>query len=145
MKRSIYALLLWGLGLPACAAYQPPPLSVNHPAHIDAARAPRPLPSLTLAYASADIPSMRPALAADSPNQQPSGQMVSAEGKVVAVLPNAAQIVLEHGEIKGFMDAMTMGYRVEPPSLADGLKFGDKVRFTIDVAKKAIVKIDRIN
>jgi Cu/Ag efflux protein CusF len=39
---------------------------------------------------------------------------------------------------------MTMGYRVEPPSLLEGLKFGDKVRFTIDVPKKAIVKIEKI-
>ena len=62
---------------------------------------------------------------------------------MVATVPSAAQIVVEHGEIKGFMDAMTMGYRVEPPSLLDGLKFGDKVRFTIDVPNKAIIKIER--
>ena len=66
-----------------------------------------------------------------------------ADGKVIATVPNASQIVVEHGEIKGFMDAMTMGYRVEPPSLLEGLKFGDKVRFTIDVPKKAIVKIEK--
>ena len=70
---------------------------------------------------------------------------VVGEGKVVATVPNSSQIVVEHGEIKGFMEAMTMGYRVDPPSLLDGLKFGDKVRFTIDVPKKAIVKIEKIN
>jgi Cu/Ag efflux protein CusF len=69
--------------------------------------------------------------------------MIVADGKVVATVPNASQIVVEHGEIKGFMDAMTMGYRVDPPSLLEGLKFGDKVRFTIDVPKKAIVKIEK--
>ena len=70
--------------------------------------------------------------------------MIVAEGKVVATVPNASQIVVEHGEIKGFMEAMTMGYRVDPPSLFEGLKFGDKVRFTIDVPKKAIVKIEKM-
>ena len=66
-------------------------------------------------------------------------------GKVVATVPNASQIVVDHEEIKDFMEAMTMGYRVDPPSLLEGLKFGDKVRFTIDVPKKAIVKIEKMN
>jgi Cu/Ag efflux protein CusF len=70
-------------------------------------------------------------------------QTVVADGKVITTVPNAGQIVVEHGEIKGFMDAMTMGYRVDPPSLLEGLKSGDKVRFTIDVPKKAIVKIEK--
>jgi Cu/Ag efflux protein CusF len=74
---------------------------------------------------------------------QGAPQTVVADGKVIATVPNASQIVVEHGEIKGFMDAMTMGYRVEPPSLLEGLKSGDKVRFTIDVPKKAIVKIEK--
>ena len=41
------------------------------------------------------------------------------------------------------MEAMTMGYRVDPPALLEGIKAGDKVRFTIDVPSKAIIKIDR--
>jgi Cu/Ag efflux protein CusF len=71
-------------------------------------------------------------------------QLITADGKVIATVPNASQIVVEHGEIKGFMEAMTMGYRVEPATLLEGLKFGDKVRFTIDVPKKAIVKIEKL-
>jgi Cu/Ag efflux protein CusF len=39
--------------------------------------------------------------------------------------------------------AMTMGYRVEPPSLIEGLQSGDQVRFTIDVPRKAIIKIEK--
>ena len=68
-----------------------------------------------------------------------------AEGKVIATVPNASQIVVDHQEIKGFMEAMTMGYRVDPPSLLDGLKFGDTVRFTIDVSQKVIIKIEKMN
>jgi Cu/Ag efflux protein CusF len=69
---------------------------------------------------------------------------VTGEGTVVALRPERQQIVLEHGEIKGFMEAMTMGYKVTPPSLANDVKPGDKVRFTIDTEAKAIVKIDRL-
>jgi Cu/Ag efflux protein CusF len=141
----ISALLL----LAGCAAYQLEPLSANHPAYPDAAAAPeRPL-SKTLAYTRADIPSPQPdsAMPPEQFGQQsaPTEQKtVVADGKVVATVPNASQIVVEHGEIKGFMEAMTMGYRVDPPSLLEGLKFGDKVRFTIDVPKKAIIKIEKI-
>jgi Cu/Ag efflux protein CusF len=42
------------------------------------------------------------------------------------------------------MEAMTMGYRVDPASLLAGLKAGDKVRFTIDVRRRAIVGIDKL-
>jgi Cu/Ag efflux protein CusF len=97
--------------------------------------------SKTLAYTRADIPATQPVANVAMPQGEP--QTVVADGKVVTTVPNASQIVVEHGEIKGFMDAMTMGYRVEPPSLLEGLKSGDKVRFTIDVPKKAIVKIEK--
>ena len=71
-------------------------------------------------------------------------QMVVGEGEVVALAPKANQIVVEHGEIKGFMEAMTMGYRIDPPSLLTGLEPGDKVRFTIDVQRRAIVAIEKL-
>jgi len=69
---------------------------------------------------------------------------VVGEGKVIATVPNANQLVVEHGEIKDFMEPMTMGYRVEPASLLEGLKPGDQVRFTIDVTKKTIVRIEKL-
>ena len=149
MKYKSY-LLSCVIAFGGCAAYQLGPLSANHPAYPDAAAAPeRPL-SKTLAYTRADIPSPQPvsAMPAEQPGQQSAQteqKTVVAEGKVVATVPNASQIVVEHGEINGFMEAMTMGYRVDPPSLLEGLKFGDKVRFTIDVAKKAIIKIEKMS
>lgn len=149
MKSNLRFLLSIAL-LPVagCAAYEMPPLATNHPARAEAMGSPGRPTSRTLVYTQADIPSTRPELAAVAPQggQGASGgapQMIVADGKVVATVPNASQIVVEHGEIKGFMDAMTMGYRVDPPSILDGLNFGDKVRFTIDVPKKAIVKIEK--
>ncbi|HSE91492.1 MAG TPA: copper-binding protein [Candidatus Binatia bacterium] len=135
-----FALLLSA----GCAAYQVEPLSANHPAYPDAAATPERPVSKILAYTKADIPSAQPVASvqqgASAPGEQ---QTVVGEGKVIATVPNASQIVVEHGEIKGFMDAMTMGYRVDPPSLLEGLKQGDKVHFTIDVPKKAIVRIEK--
>ena len=66
------------------------------------------------------------------------------EGKVIAVVPSSSQIVLDHKEIKGFMDAMTMGYRIDPPSLMQGVQAGDNVRFTIDTQNKAIIKLEKL-
>jgi mono/diheme cytochrome c family protein len=71
-------------------------------------------------------------------------QSVTGEGRVIAVVPAKAQLVLEHGDIPGFMAAMTMGYPVNPPSLLHQLKAGDTVRFTIDTQHKAIVGIELI-
>ena len=69
---------------------------------------------------------------------------VEGKGKVIAVTPEKQEVVLEHGEIKGFMDAMTMGYKVSPPSLLKGLKAGDQVNFTIDTKKSVITKLAKL-
>jgi len=150
MKFKTHVAMIVPLMLTGCAAYELQPLSMNHPANPEATAVPLRTVSKTLAYTRADIPSPQPDVAIAAPQGQEgqqaaqSGkQTVVGDGKVVATVPNASQIVVEHGEIKGFMDAMTMGYRVEPPSLLEGLKSGDKVRFTIDVPKKAIVKIEK--
>ena len=137
------------LAVAGCAAYQPPALTAGHPAHPDAPAA-RELPaSKTLAYTRADADAVRavarPAPAQDA--QRPPGaaaKTVVGEGEVVATTPASSQIVVDHGEIKGFMDAMTMGYRIDPPSLLATVKPGDKIRFTIDVDRRAIVHIEKL-
>ena len=115
--------------------------------------APQPPPSQTLAYTRPDIPSAQPvspvAATQDEEHQgrqteERASQTIVGEGEVIATVPKASQIVVEHGEIKGFMEAMTMGYRIDPPSLLSGLKPGDKVRFTIDVQKRAITEIEKL-
>jgi Cu/Ag efflux protein CusF len=141
----------WVLSLVACAgcaAYTPATLTTAHPAHPEAASAPELPPSTTLAYTPADIPSLQPATAHATPGATSSGakggQTVVGEGKVIAVVPASSEIVLTHGEIKGFMEAMTMGYPTQPASLLQGIKAGDTVRFTIDTEAKAIVKLEKV-
>jgi Cu/Ag efflux protein CusF len=147
--RLLFAMLI--IVLSGCGAYELQPLQMNHPANAQAMAAPAVSRSDTLAYDRADIPAVSGTAAAkhempsDPAAAQFNGQKtVVGEGKVIATVPNANQLVIEHGEIKGFMDAMTMGYRIEPPSLLEGLKSGDQVRFIIDVLKKTIVKIEKM-
>jgi Cu/Ag efflux protein CusF len=69
---------------------------------------------------------------------------VTGLGTVIALVPQSLEIVVDHEEIKDFMDAMTMGYKVSSRSLLQSVKPGDKVRFTIDTEKRAITKIERL-
>jgi Cu/Ag efflux protein CusF len=152
-RRRAVLLVVASLVLAGCASYQPEPLAASHPAHPEAPAAPGRPPSQTLAYSRSDIPSVQPVSSqaaaqpeghGSRPTEGGTSQTVVGEGVVVASVPKSSQIVVEHGEIKGFMDAMTMGYRIDPPSLLAGLTQGDKVRFTIDVQKRAIVEIEKL-
>jgi Cu/Ag efflux protein CusF len=135
-----------------CAtAYTPPPLSAAHPAHPEAPTAPESPRSTTLAYGPADLPQSQPehAMAQQGGHEahaspQQSRQSVTGEGTVTAVVLERHQIVVDHEEIKGFMGAMTMGYRAEPPSLLEGLQAGDRIRFTIDTSQQTIVNIGKL-
>lgn len=142
------------LSFASCAPYALEPLTANHPADPRAAIGAAPRPSQTLAYTAADLParSANQFAAADQGEHEshhgssaPAEKTAIGEGKVVAVVPSSNQLVIEHGAIKDFMDPMTMGYPTEPASLLQGLKPGDRVRFTIDVNRKVIVKIEKID
>lgn len=150
MKLNCLFFVIVIMALSGCSGYEPRALDMNHPANAQATAAPALPSSKTLVYSHADMMAIRAASPQDANEShqaatQSNGQKtVVGEGKVIATVPSANQLVVEHGEIKGFMDAMTMGYRVEPSALLEGLKSGDRVRFTIDVPNKAIVKIEKI-
>ena len=143
------------LPLAGCTAYTLTPLTTDHPAHPEATAAPERLVSKTLAYTQSDVPVPRPvsSLAATEQGGHESHHQakltppktVVGEGKVVATVPSSNQLVVEHGEIKDFMGPMTMGYKIDSASLLEGLKAGDKIRFTIDAQTKSIVKIEKLN
>jgi len=52
-------------------------------------------------------------------------------GVVRAVISDAQVVVLSHGEMPGYMRAMTMGFRAATPRLYEGIKVGDEVEFTV--------------
>jgi Cu/Ag efflux protein CusF len=52
-------------------------------------------------------------------------------GVVRAGLGDLGLIVITHGEIPGYMPAMTMGFRVASPKIVDTVKPGDAVRFVL--------------
>jgi Cu/Ag efflux protein CusF len=60
-----------------------------------------------------------------------SGSTGSAEGVVLGVDREQAQVTLDHGEISGLMGAMTMTYDVADPALLEGLADGDEVAFVV--------------
>jgi Cu/Ag efflux protein CusF len=57
---------------------------------------------------------------------------------VKAVDPWTGALTVAHDEIKGFMAAMIMMYRVDPASLSAGLRPGDKIEFAIDAKSYTI-------
>jgi Cu/Ag efflux protein CusF len=65
-------------------------------------------------------------------------------GVVTAVNSRAGALTINHEEIKGFMPAMIMMYRVEPFSLTAGLQPGDRIEFALDAKSYTIHDVRRI-
>jgi Cu/Ag efflux protein CusF len=68
------------------------------------------------------------------------------DGVVRAIFPELGVIVLTHGDIPGYMPAMTMGFRVASPKIQEAVSVGDAVRFTLrgvlpNLAVTAIEKV----
>ena len=62
-------------------------------------------------------------------------------GVITAIDPKTGALTLDHDEIKGFMGAMEMMYRVDPSALIAGLHVGDRVGFDIDAGRETIVGV----
>jgi Cu/Ag efflux protein CusF len=55
------------------------------------------------------------------------------EGVGVVVHLGSDQVTLEHGDIPGFMEAMTMTFPVKDSSILSGVEEGMRVKFRIEV------------
>ncbi len=55
------------------------------------------------------------------------------EGEVLRIKADRTEITIKHGDIKGFMPAMTMPFPIKNPTLVDGLAAGDLVKATLVV------------
>ena len=58
-------------------------------------------------------------------------RVVTGQGVVRALIPEITVVVITHDDIKGFMPAMTMGFRTQDPQIFRGIAVGDVVRFTL--------------
>jgi Cu/Ag efflux protein CusF len=70
---------------------------------------------------------MRQGAGADSP---PQGSW-SARGVVQVIAPEMNRIFIDHGDIPGLMEAMTMAFEPEDPEMLNGVSPGDHVRFML--------------
>jgi mono/diheme cytochrome c family protein len=98
-----------------------------------------------IAYAHTFSGHRGPHSASEHPELGPKPRTVTGEGTIVALRPDRQQVVVEHEEIQGFMQAMTMGYKVASLSLLNTVKPGDRVRFTIDTAANTITGFDKVD
>ncbi len=61
--------------------------------------------------------------------QQAKGKSHTLEGKVEGV--QADRLTVNHGKVEGYMDAMTMPYKVDKPDILKKVKVGDRISATV--------------
>jgi Cu(I)/Ag(I) efflux system protein CusF len=61
--------------------------------------------------------------------QQAKGKSHTLEGKVEGV--QADRLTVNHGKVEGYMDAMTMPYKVDKPDILKNVKIGDRISATV--------------
>ena len=70
-----------------------------------------------------------------------------AVGVLKAFLPDGEHIRIDHEEIPGFMEAMTMSFAVEDTTLLQGIQVEDSIRFTLsvtgdDISVSALARVE---
>lgn len=87
--------------------------------------------SLALAQHSGHSPAASPSAA--PPAAAAPGALPWAEAEVRRVDAGAGAVTLRHGDIRNLdMPPMTMVFKARNPAILNGIKAGDKVRFTAD-------------
>jgi len=67
--------------------------------------------------------------AQQSSAQKPAGHILV--GRVEAVSETTGKLTVNHGNVEGWMNAMTMAYPVDKPEMLKSLKAGDQIRATV--------------
>lgn len=73
------------------------------------------------------------ALALGACRKAPPAKEYEVTGQILAVRPERSEVLVRHDDIKGFMPAMTMPYKVKDPALLTGRKEGDLFKATLVV------------
>lgn len=89
---------------------------------------------LALAQHSGHSPAVSPSAApAAAPAAAAPSSLPWAEAEVRRVDAGAGAVTLRHGDIRNLdMPPMTMVFKARDPAILNGIKAGDKVRFTAD-------------
>lgn len=72
-------------------------------------------------------------LSACSSSPPPQTREYVLEGQILALRPEAQEVLIKHGDIQGFMPGMTMPFKVKEPALLDDKRAGDLVKATLVV------------
>ena len=73
------------------------------------------------------------AMAAASCGRTPAPKQYELHGQILGVDRERGEVLVNHEDIKGFMPAMTMPYKVNDPTLLDGKNPGDLIAATLVV------------
>jgi len=73
--------------------------------------------------------------------QEATSGVFAGHGVVKAVQAGTGVLTIAHGDIKGFMPALEMMYKVKTPDLSRDVSPGDVIDFKIDAAKYEIVQV----
>jgi len=145
-KRFWIAALIMGLGLAGCA-------QKSKEASETAVATNPPVGSVETTPPDAAAPDHE-AMAAEGGEPAAEGGEPAAEvqtfegtGVVKNITPSKSHIIIEHKTIEGFMNAMTMPFRIKDQAVLEGIARGDKVNFVLtvagnDVYVSALEKVD---
>jgi protein SCO1/2 len=67
-------------------------------------------------------------------SRPPATKQYELQGQILAVRPETKEVLIRHGDIQGFMPAMTMPFKVRDEALLAGRRPGDLVTATLVVA-----------
>jgi protein SCO1 len=67
--------------------------------------------------------------------REPPPKEYEVVGQIIAINPETSQVLIKHGDIKGFMPGMTMPFKVGDASVLEGKQAGDLVTATLVVGE----------
>jgi len=77
--------------------------------------------------------------------QAPPPKEYELTGQILSIKPEKNELVVKHDDIKNFMPAMTMPYKVKEPALLTGRKAGDLIKATLVVPEVADAYLSSLN
>jgi protein SCO1/2 len=79
------------------------------------------------------VPALLAAIAISSCSRPPESRQYELQGQILAIKPESREVLIKHGDIKGFMPGMTMPFKVNDTALLQGKQAGDLVTATLVV------------